>query len=142
MEPAPCMHCQVFFVPRNKAQTYCSAPECQRARKAKWQRDKLASDPEYRAGQKLAKQKWARGRPDYWTEYREKHPDKTDRNRALQKVRDQKRRHEAPGSKETILAKMDARKPCKQNLSGEFWLVPVLAKMDAVKILFAEIQDG
>jgi len=132
------MHCQVFFVPRNKTQTYCSAPKCQRARKAKWQRDKLASDPDYRADQKLAKQKWARSRPDYWTEYRKKNPDKANRNRTLQKVRDRKRRNNAFDSKTAILAKMDASKSRKQARLGEFWLIPVLANMDAVKILFVE----
>ena len=37
------------------------------------------------------------------------------------------------------IAKVDARKPLINGLFGEFWLVPMIAKMDAVKIFIAAI---
>ena len=48
MEPAPCLHCAALFIPRNKKQYCCPRPECQRARKAAWQRIKIKTDPERR----------------------------------------------------------------------------------------------
>ncbi len=87
MDSIPCLGCSVFFTPRNKSHEYCSKPECQRARKALWQRNKKKSDPEYKKDQKLSQQKWLQENPDYWKNYRRKNPEKTDRNRILQKVR-------------------------------------------------------
>lgn len=37
------------------------------------------------------------------------------------------------------IAKMDARKPLPERICGDFWLVPMIAKMDAVKIFIAAI---
>jgi hypothetical protein len=42
-------------------------------------------------------------------------------------------------SKTIGIAKMDARKHRKNNLSGQYWLVPAVAKMDAVKIFIASM---
>jgi hypothetical protein len=49
MEPVFCAHCAEAFTPRNRLQSYCCKPECQRARKAVWQRIKVKTDPDYRA---------------------------------------------------------------------------------------------
>lgn len=38
MDPVPCVHCGTYFTPRNRQQNYCCQPECQRARRASWQR--------------------------------------------------------------------------------------------------------
>jgi len=54
MESVPCPACNTFFVPRNKFQIFCSEPGCQRTRKALWQKQKLASDPDYKEGQRLS----------------------------------------------------------------------------------------
>ena len=67
---------------------------------------------------------------------------KTDRNRSLQKIRNMKNRGDQISSKvlKTIgIAKMDASKPSKYNISGQYWLVPAVAKMDAVKIFIASV---
>ena len=127
MDQILCPCCDTFFTPRNKSQTYCSKPACQKARKALWQKQKLATDPEYKKGQHLSQQKWLSANPDYYQNYRQKNPEKADRNRALQKIRN----HKVQLGKTIGIAKMDARKSCNQSLLGQFWLVPTIAKMDS-----------
>ena len=142
MEPVPCPGCSTFFVPRNKCQIFCSKPGCQRVRKTLWQRQKLAADPEYKEEQDLAQKKWLQSKPGYWKDYRRRHPEKADRNRSLQKIRNMKNRQNQPvlkASKTIGIAKMDARKPREYNLSGQYWLVPTVAKMDAVKIFITSV---
>src|SRR2546425_5475323 len=43
-----CAHCRCLVLPnpRVKTQRFCSNKACQRARKAQWQRTKLATDPD------------------------------------------------------------------------------------------------
>jgi hypothetical protein len=142
MDPIPCLGCGIFFKPRNKLQGYCSHPDCQRARKALWQRQKLANDPEYSQSQKLSNNKWLANTPNYWKDYRSRNPEKAARNRVLQRIRNRAKARTDKGldtSRHVGIAKMDARKPLINGLSGEFWLVPMIAKMDAVKIFIAAI---
>lgn len=142
MEPVPCAGCSTFFVPRNKCQVFCSKPDCQRVRKTLWQKQKLSTDPEYKEGQRLAQKKWLQNNPDYWKNYRRWNPEKMDRNRSLQKIRNMKKRRDQSVSKPSNvigIAKMDARKPSGYSLSGQYWLVPTVAKMDAVKIFITSI---
>lgn len=137
MEEVPCIHCGTFFIPRNRKQNYCCFPECQKARRAAWQRNKLQTDREYRENQRISNKKWLQNNPGYWKEYRRNNPDKADRNRALQKVRNNRRLSPATHSttsKPNFIAKMDARKSSAGKLSGQYWLVPLFAKMDAIKI--------
>ena len=137
MNPIPCPSCDSFFVPRNRLQIFCSRPDCQRARKALWQKQKLACDPEYKKDQKLANNKWLQNNPDYWTDYRQKNPEKVARNRSLQKIRNCKRQENKVNFntlKAIGIAKMDSRKACNHSLLGQYWLVPTVAKMDPVKI--------
>lgn len=131
MEEIPCYSCGHFFVPnpRNKNQRYCGKARCQKARKAAWQRNKMAIDPDYRADQKLSRQKWARSHPDYWRNYRKQNPQITDRNRILQRIRNKRRLKQKP-----LIAKMDASKRFPFKAFGQFYLVPVIAKMDPVKV--------
>jgi hypothetical protein len=133
MEPIPCACCGTFFIPRNKRQQFCSTPACQKARKAIWQKQKLVTDPEYRKGQRLANQKWLANNPDYWKNYRKRNPEKAYRNRALQRIRNQR----GQPDKTIGIAKMDVRKARNQSLLGQFWLVPAIAKMDPIKIFIA-----
>lgn len=125
-----CAHCRRAFIsnPRVKLQKYCSRLICQKARKAKWQRQKMASDNDYRLNQKDAKQKWQQQHPDYSRKYRESHPEYCQRNRDLQKLRDAKRRAQR-------LAKMDPLNQLKPVNPGTYYLIPLwpnLAKMDAL----------
>ena len=53
MEEKRCAHCgcPLELNPRSKNQRYCGKKECQRARKRLWQKNKMATDPDYRANQ-------------------------------------------------------------------------------------------
>ena len=143
MEEVPCVHCGTFFLRRNRKQNYCSFPACQRARKAAWQRHKLQSDPEYRESQRISNKQWQQNNPDYWKQYRQKNPDKTALNRSLQRVRNKRRTSSSfspAESKTQLIAKMDASNLGCDALSGHYWLVPVIAKMDAIKIYIHAIS--
>ena len=100
-----CVHCRRRFIanPRAKNQKYCNRACCQRARKTRWQRHKMATDADYRQNQKDSRRSWQIQHPDYWRQYRAAHPQYCERNRMLQKQRDAKRRAQH-------LAKMDALK--------------------------------
>ncbi len=142
MDSIPCLGCSEFFIPRNRSQEYCSKPECQKARKALWQKEKIKKDPEYKETQKLSNQKWLLNNPDYWRNYRKKKPEKAIRNRMLQRIRNRRRKGVPDKAVTTIIAKMDARKPASIKLEGGFWLVPTIAKMDAAKIYSHLITDS
>jgi len=85
-----CACCGRPFEPRPQVpdQAYCSAPDCQRARKRQWQRAKLQSDPDYRINQRAAQQAWSQRNQDYWRNYREDRPEYVQRNREQQRLRD------------------------------------------------------
>jgi hypothetical protein len=130
MEKKTCLSCKKRFKPHPavRHQRYCSNPACQRARKRKWQKEKLSGDRDYRANQAEAQRQWRRRNPDYWREYRGKHPVYTERNRHRQRERNRARRS---GSG---IAKMDEQKGKPLIPSGRYRLVPVcnleIAKMD------------
>ena len=148
MEEVSCCHCGGYFIPdpRQKSPRYCSKPVCQRARKAAWQRGKVRNDPDYKANQNQCQKDWCKAHPDYWKEYRKQHPDQAKRNRDLQRVRNRKRNGRDRRAcsfpdrrvNASMIAKMDASKSRETSgntfSSGQFWLVPVIAKMDALKV--------
>lgn len=138
-----CCHCGELFPtsPRHKNQRFCGKPECQRARKAAWQRHKMHTDSDYRFNQKLSHKEWAENHPGYWKEYRKKHPDKAERNRILQSIRNRRLRSSGLTKKmdTSLIAKMDASKPDSLKILGQFWIVPVIAKMDALKVNILKI---
>jgi hypothetical protein len=128
-----CTHCGRDFLPnpRVKNQRYCNRPECQRLRKALWQRQKLAIDPDYRANQRDCWKSWRKRHPDYWQKYRQRHPGVRQRNRLLQRVRNMKR---SPSRRVNmdVIANMDALTPCFSYKPGPYYLVPPIANMDAI----------
>jgi len=71
----------------------------------------MATDPDYQANQRDARQAWQTRQRDYWRQYRQRRSDYCERNRLLQTHRDQARRLKP-------LAKMDA-------LSMKCRLVPI-----------------
>ena len=75
--PRNCAHCGQAFQPRPQVpnQSYCSSAECQRARKLRWQQDKLRTDPDYRDNQRDAQRAWFDRHPGYWRAYRAANPD-------------------------------------------------------------------
>ena len=112
--------------PRVKNQQYCDKKDCQRARKRRWQRQKMKDDPDYRDDHRDAQQGWIEQNMDYWRRYRVLHPDYVKRNRLLQRQRDRKRRD---------LAKMDALGEISPVKAGSYYLIPAkgdLAKMDTL----------
>ncbi len=100
MEDKWCNACGSKFSPRAQAphQAYCAQPDCQRERKRVWQQAKRRSDPDYTVNQSKSQQTWVKSRPGYWQTYRAANPEYTDRNRRLQRGRNEQRR----------IAKMDA----------------------------------
>jgi hypothetical protein len=107
--------------PRIKEQHYCSQARCQRARKSKWQRRKMITDPDYQANQRDAQKLWRERNRDYPRNYR-------------------RRRHDC--RKEPInppgkTAKMDTFLPNISIIPGNYILVPIFvgfAKMDALPV--------
>jgi len=106
----------------------------------------MACDPDYRANQKQGQADWLSRNADYWKRYRAAHPEQAERNRDLQKVRN-KRRHSQGVVKmdASVIAKMDTSRSDKASvgswLPGSFWLVPVIAKMDAIKVILHRIPS-
>jgi hypothetical protein len=144
MEQIPCCHCGDFFAPspRHKNQVYCSKPTCRRARKAAWKRNKMQTDSDYRYNRKLANQKWLKDHPGYWKSYRSEHQEYVKRNRILQQIRNRRRSHhsQANGQK-NLIAKVDASIFPKNRLVGQFYLVPVIAKVDPLKVNIFDISS-
>lgn len=122
-----CAHCRCLFLPnpRVKNQSYCSLPGCQRARRAKWQREKMKTDPDYHDNQQRCRKQWAEANRSYWRDYRRTHPQYTLQNLILQRGRDRALR----------LAKMDVSDPALPVKPAAYYLIPQrcnLAKMDAL----------
>lgn len=143
MDQIPCCHCGDFFTrsPRHKNQVYCMKPACRRARKAAWKRNKMQTDPDYRYNHKLSNQKWAKASPGYWKDYRRRHPEHVERNRILQAVRNRRRtRSHQPNTDGNLIAKVDALMFNKNRMVGQFYLVPVIAKVDALKVNIFDIS--
>ena len=137
-----CLCCKKRFMahPAVHDQRYCSNPECQKARKRAWQKEKLAKDSDYRANQAEAQRQWRSRNKDYWKEYRRKHPDYTEGNRTGQRERNRRRRL---GSG---IAKMDELKRKTVIPSGRYRLVPLcnpeIAKMDELIVEIGIISEA
>lgn len=135
-----CIHCKENFIPnpRVKNQQYCKKYECQRARRTKWQREKISSDPEYKENQSDSQRKWQEKHSKYWQEYRTKRPEYVKRNRILQSVRDARRRRNIMSR---LLAKMDALK----QVNTTYKLIPQgdynLAKMDSFIVKLIPVKE-
>lgn len=131
-----CIHCGKSFIanPRVKNQRYCSEKDCQKARRASWQRQKMAADSDYRENKKRCQREWQERNPDYYRLYRKKRPEYTQRNRLLQAIRDNQRRKAKHGK---MLAKLDSLiRPYYSRKGAIFRLIPqhgkMLAKLDSL----------
>lgn len=129
-------------VPR---QQYCSDPLCQKARRRLWQKEKMASDGDYRENQARARKKWISRNPDYWRDYRQRNSAYTERNRALQRernCRNRQARKDCPAK----IAKMDELTPGYLVSSGSYRLVPIcnegIAKMYPLIVKLEVISTG
>lgn len=79
-----CISCGWSFSlrPQSPRQKYCSKAECQRERRRLWAKEKLRSDPDYRANQLAAQRAWHARNPDYWKAYRSRNEEPPTRDRA------------------------------------------------------------
>jgi hypothetical protein len=141
-----CEHCREEMVPnpRCKNQRYCGKKACQRARKTAWEKEKMATDKDYRDNRQHSRKTWADNHPDYWKGYRKRNPDKALRNRLLQQLRRRKKSGaQGPaGTTDSIaVAKMDALKTAWGQPSQTFWLVPKVAKMDALEVQVIDVMN-
>ncbi len=134
-----CRHCGRLFEVCHKVRKheYCNKKECQRARKRKWQQEKMKNDAVYRKDQKAAQEDWMKNNPDYWKNYRSNHKKYTDRNREQQQRRNRLKRAKSVSTEKSCpIAKMDALSHEKIILSGKYQLIPMapnmIAKMDAL----------
>ena len=147
MKRGICINCGRDFVKsvRHKKQNYCKRLECRRAKRSAWQREKLRRDSEYRVNQLLSNRKWKESNSDYWKKYRGRNPEKTERNRMLQRLRNKERTKRKSGIKMDVIAKMDSSifvKPAKFRVMGRYWLIPVIAKMDSSMVNIVEITSS
>ena len=125
--------------PRVKNQKYWGAKSCQQARKNKWQREKLRTDPDYRADKLDIQQSWRARNSDYWKRYRDKNPDYCERNCRLQRERDKKRCPDSiiPTNDDAYLAKKDTLSQYLDETTTSYYICPVasnLAKRDALEV--------
>lgn len=143
MEKRRCKSCGCLLEPSPKHpnQKYCTKKKCQRARKSKWQREKLAQDKDYRDNQADCQARWRAKNPDYWKNYRMENPQYTKGNREKQRERNRSKR-----AMLNPIAKMDAERGEKHEFSGRYKLIPIdgqmIAKMDAVIVEINEITTG
>lgn len=93
-----CSRCKKLMPvnPRLKGeQKYCGCQACQNERKRIWYRNKLATDSKYAQRQKKCRKHWRKAKPNhkYMNQYRQTHPDYTQRNRDQQQKRNQRLRN-------------------------------------------------
>jgi len=144
MEKRRCAACRKLFHPRPQSpeQKFCSAAECQRERKRRWQKARRASDPDYRENDIQANRQWRSRHPGYWRAYRRKHPQSVIRNRDKQRERDRARRLKLPlRSTRPHLANEDASTLSFPVNTGTYRMIPVtgsnLANVDACLVKIA-----
>ena len=73
MRTPVCPYCREPFSPSRYRpdQAVCSAPGCQRERRAAYHRQKLAVDAEYREQCRESRRQWRKQHPDYMRTYRD-----------------------------------------------------------------------
>ncbi len=130
----------IYPTPTVRNQQYCSDSECQKTRKRKWQKEKLANDREYRDNQAAAQKEWCSRNKGYWKEYRKRNAGYAEGNRILQRERNRRRRSKSQ------IAKMDASGAENIISSGCYRLMPlcngVIAKMDELIVKIDVISSG
>lgn len=139
-----CIHCGKEFEPnpRVKNQKYCNNKECQKARRIRWYRGKIAHDQDYKDNQRRCKKEWLDRHKGYYRNYRKKHPEYVQRNKALQAIRDIKRRKKDKPS--ILLAKIDSLiRPYYSRKGSMFRLIlqdnGLLAKIDSLRVKLVPI---
>lgn len=137
--------CGVLFTPcpQVPGQRYCSQKACQQVRRNEWNQKELVANTAYRKERQADNECWMKSTPNYWKEYRARHPNYAQKNREQQKLRDQKRRKTLS---KPVLAKTDESFPVPPVITGRYKLIPVhsnvLAKTDEYIVEIEAITDG
>jgi hypothetical protein len=103
----------------------------------------MRNDPDYRLNQRLSQATWVANHPDYWKQYRKRKPASVERNRMLQSIRNRCQRKAGDDKRASMepIAKMDASKVKQLPAVGQYMLVPLIAKMDVLKVNMFVISD-
>jgi hypothetical protein len=109
---------------------YCGSADCQKARKRKWQKEKLKGDPDYRENQAAAQKAWRTRNRDYWKEYRKRNPGSREKNRLRQRERNRQWR---------MIAKMDELETKTLLSPGRYRLIPLYGRVAKMDELIVEI---
>ncbi len=127
-----CPHCGKKFTshPAVANQRYCGSADCQKARKRRWQKEKLKSDRDYRENQAAAQKMWRQRNKGYWREYRKSNKTYSELNRIRQRERNHQRR---------MIAKMDELRAKSLVSPGRYRLVPLYGKIAKMDELIVEI---
>jgi len=149
MEKRRCAACRKLFHsrPQSPGQKFCSAAECQRERKRRWQKVRRAADSDYRDNDVQANRQWRSRHPGYWREYRRKHPQYVTANRQRQRERDRAARLNpvAPAPRPN-LANEDVSSLPHPLETGTYRMIPVtggdLANEDACLVKIALLSGG
>lgn len=141
-----CVHCFKEFKPnpRVKNQKYCGDKLCQKARRARWRRHKMATDTDYQENQKRCQNEWQKRNAGYWKNYRSEHPGYARRNNTLQQIRNARRRKDKQSK---MIAKIDSLiKPYYSRKGAIFKLIPqnnsLIAKIDSLRVRLVPVQAG
>lgn len=123
-------NCGVIFTPcpQVPGQRYCSKKTCQQARKNEWNRKKYATDPDYREYKQVAGERRKKNNPNYWKDYRARHPDYAQKNRDRQSNRNKKRSKHTP---EPVIATPDESIPVNSIVTGRYRIIPIKSAMIA-----------
>ena len=149
MEKRRCAACRKLFhpCPQSPGQKFCSAAQCQRERKRRWQKARRAADADYRDNDVQANQQWRSRHPDYWRAYRRQHPQSVTRNRDKQHDRDRAKRLKPPQPPcGPDLANEDASRLQLPVETGTYRMIPVtggdLANENAYLVKIALVSGG
>jgi hypothetical protein len=96
----------------------------------------MREDPVYRQNQRDSNQTWQENNPDYWKNYRKKHPEKAAFNRLKQQIRNKRKKKDAHP-----VAKADLKKTAKMALvdradelqGKDLWLISSDALLPPIK---------
>ena len=112
-------------------QQYCPDPKCQRVRKRAWQKEKMATDAQYRENHLTAQKRWRRQRPlhRYQAHYRQTHPKYVEKNRDRQRGRNAKRRQQVATA--TVPAEPIVKMDAPSNIKSGTYLLTPYAALDA-----------
>ncbi len=137
-----CRYCEKTFRPSKyqPQQAVCNEAGCQKRRRSEYRQQKLSTDEEYKQVCRDSSRKWRSRNPDYWKQYREKHPASVAQNRHKQKTRDRKRhlsnlanntsvldlKHSAASI--WLLSSEGAGLANNNSVSAQVWVIEVLPK--------------